>query len=113
MSTAFSSSVAKRSRRSRFSGHHALSPVDVVVRRLGEAERGGASTRSQPLENVGGINEPARIHIGLRLTEGCMQRHAVGIVEPIPWIQRQQLQFGALRQVRRLVNDKTRRAPAP
>jgi hypothetical protein len=36
-----------------------------------------------------------------------MQRRAIGIVEPIPWVQRQELQFGALRQVRWLVNDKT------
>ena len=36
-----------------------------------------------------------------------MQRCAVGIVEPVPWVQRQQLQFGALGQVRRLVNHET------
>ena len=34
-----------------------------------------------------------------------MQDRAVGIVEPIARIQRKKLQFGALRQIRRLIND--------
>jgi hypothetical protein len=65
-----------------------------------------ASTRSQLFENIGGINEPARIHVGLRLSEGRVQSRAVGIVEPVPWVQGQQLQFGALGQGRGFVNYK-------
>ena len=33
-----------------------------------------------------------------------MQSRAVGIVEPVPWVQGQQLEFGALGQGRGFVN---------
>jgi len=36
-----------------------------------------------------------------------MQSRAVGIVEPVPRVQGQQLQFGALGQVDRFVNHET------
>jgi hypothetical protein len=63
--------------------------------------------RSQPFENVGGVHEPGGVDVCLRLCEGRVQSCAVGIVEPVPRIQGQQLQFGALGQVDRFVNNET------
>jgi hypothetical protein len=60
--------------------------------------------RSQPLEYVGGINEPACSHIRLRLSERRVQGGPVGVVQPIARVQRQELQFGTFRQSGRFID---------
>lgn len=45
-------------------------------------------------------------HVPVRLAKRLMQRRAIGVIEPVAWIERKEFQFGAFRQVRRLIHDK-------
>ena len=53
------------------------------------------------LEDLLGINKTTGGDIGVGFTEGLVQRSTVGFVEPITGVEWQELQFGALGQVRR------------
>jgi len=61
--------------------------------------------RSEFLEYLASIDQPISGHVLVRLAEGLMQRRAIGVIEPVAWIERKEFQFGAFGQVRRLVHD--------
>jgi len=54
-----------------------------------------------------GIDYATGSDIDVRRLEGFVKGSTVGFVKPITRIQRQQLNFGALGQIRGLVNDQT------
>ena len=74
--------------------------VEGVVEMAGHA---AASTRSELLENLGGVDETAGVDIGLGLAQGGVKGRAVGLIEPVPWVERQQLDLSSLGQIGGLV----------
>jgi hypothetical protein len=63
--------------------------------------------RSEVLENLGGINEPAGGNIGVGFAQRFVKRRPVGFIEPIARIKWQKFQFSTLGQIRRFVNDQS------
>lgn len=63
------------------------------------------STRPELLEDVLGGHEAAGGDIGVGLTESLVEDGTIAFVEPITGVERQELQFGAFRQVRGLIDD--------
>src|SRR5262245_15642586 len=51
------------------------------------------------------VEEPSGLDVFVRILESLMKRGSVALVEPVPWIERQQLDFGSFGQVCRFVND--------
>jgi hypothetical protein len=51
------------------------------------------------------VEEPAGFDVFVRILESLMELGSVGIVEPVPWIERQQIDFGSFGQVGGFVND--------
>jgi len=58
-------------------------------------------------KNLAGIDQPSSSNIDIRLAQGFMERCTVLIIEPVARIERQELEFDALRKVCGFVNDKT------
>ena len=63
------------------------------------------STRANLSKNLLGINQPTGREVSAGFSKRLMERGTVIRIEPIARIEWQELQFGALRQVRRLIND--------
>jgi len=53
------------------------------------------------------VDQSSGRNIGIRLCECLMKSFAVSVVKPIARVEGQQLDFGALWQVRRFINDKS------
>lgn len=66
---------------------------------------GALSPHPQPLEKLGWVNQASGLHVLFGLRERGMQGRAVGVVEPIARIQRQQLDFRAFREIRRFIDN--------
>ena len=63
------------------------------------------STRANLSKDLLGINQPTGREVSAGFSKRLMERGTVIRIEPIARIEWQELQFGALRQVRRLIND--------
>jgi hypothetical protein len=59
------------------------------------------------LNYLGRVDQSFGRNIGIRPRECLMKSFAVSGVKPIARVEGQQLDFGALRQVRRFINDKS------
>ncbi len=51
------------------------------------------------------VEEPSGLDVFVRILESLMKLGSVVLVEPVPWIERQQLDFGSFGQVGGFVND--------
>ena len=78
---------------------------DMLLGGRGESDLAGLQFERSSLQDLFRIDQPTVSRIGIRLTQGLVQSRAVSIVEPISRIKWQKLDFGALGQVRRFVDD--------
>ena len=57
-------------------------------------------------ENLLRVDEPTGSDVSVRLVQSLVECRTVGLIEPVARVQRQQLDFRSIRQVRRFVHDK-------
>jgi len=65
------------------------------------------STRSKFVENVGCVDETTGFNIGVRFAKSLMERLAIGVVEPIAWVQGKKFHLRPLWWVSRLVDNES------
>ena len=64
-----------------------------------------ASTRRELLEHLGSIDEPSSGDVGIGLAQSLVEYRAVGVIEPVAGIEREQLDFRTIGQFRGLVHN--------
>src|SRR2546428_13939262 len=63
--------------------------------------------RSEVLENLLGVDQPTCGDVSVRFAQGFVECCSYRFIQPVAGVERQQIYFGSIWQIGRLVNDKS------